>query len=81
MKIVATDLNGADTEAKKINGAYWCYPKSTNTKAHAVSFERVQDAAVFLILKPDWGIRMQSGSPIKYRGIRIVRDAYEGESP
>lgn len=75
MKIVAADKFGADTEAKQIDGAYWCYPKSTNTKDHAVGFDRVEDAAIFLIMQPSWGIRMQAGSPFKYRGIRIVRDA------
>jgi hypothetical protein len=74
MRIVARDKNGEETEAIRVDGMYRCYPKSTNTKEHAVEFERIEDAAVFLILKPDWGIRMKSGSPIKYRDIRIVRD-------
>lgn len=58
-------------EAYKIEDNYHCYPKSTNLKKDRQEFRTVEDAAVFLIRNPSFGIRMNPGSAIIYRDIVI----------
>lgn len=43
-----------------------CYEpeRPDNEKIHAISFDRIEDAAIFLISKPGRGIRMNPGSAI-----------------
>jgi len=55
------------------DGLYKCFPKNTNKVARARCFSDLQDAAAFLILHPDWGIRMEPDSPIIYENIQITR--------
>ena len=74
MRIVAVGKDGTEIAAKAIDGVFKCYPPSENRNEYAVTFDAIEDAAIFLILKSDWGIRMDGGSPIKYRGISILRD-------
>jgi hypothetical protein len=62
-------------EAYKVGGTvYKCFPRSTNLAEQAEEFEKIDDAAVFLIRNPDWGIRMNPGSAIVYNNITISRD-------
>ena len=67
-------IDGIEKEAYKINGNFDCYPISTNEKREARIFTTVEDAAIFLLSNPAWGIRMNPGSAIVYRGIQISRD-------
>lgn len=55
------------------DGLFKCFPKSTNEVEHARCFSDLRDAAAFLVLNPDWGIRMEPGSPIIYEDIQITR--------
>lgn len=55
------------------DGLFKCYPKGSNLVADARCFSALRDAAAFLVLHPDWGIRMEPGSPIIYEGIQITR--------
>lgn len=73
MRIYADTL-GKRQEAYKVGGrAYKCFPPSSNTLANAIEFTDIRDAAVFLLQNPDWGIRMNPGSAIKYQDIVIER--------
>ncbi len=61
-------------EAYKVgNRFYKCFPISNNVVVNAKEFESIEDAAVFLIQNPTWGIRMNPGSAIIYKNIEIVR--------
>lgn len=63
---------GIEQEAYKVGGqGYDCYPPSTNTKANAETFATIEEAAVFLIEHPGWGIRMNPGTAIIYDNIQI----------
>jgi hypothetical protein len=73
MRIVSTK-NGTTQKAYKVSGkAYKCFPQSINTLDEAKEFEQIEDAAVFLINNPTWGIRMNPGVAIIYRNIEIHR--------
>lgn len=66
-------VKGIEKEAYPIDGSYDCYPASTNEKSAARSFVLLEEAALFLLTHPTWGIRMNPGSAIIYRGINIAR--------
>lgn len=56
-------VEGIEKEAYVIGGSgYDCYPASTNEKHAARSFVHIEEAAVFLLTHPTWGIRMNPGS-------------------
>lgn len=66
--------NGVEKEAYLVDGkAFACFPRSENQKAFAKEFPTVEQAAVFLIENPAWGIRMNPGAAIIYSGIQISR--------
>lgn len=67
--------DGVEKEAYLVDGAaYLCFPKSSNIRATARQFTDIRDAALFLISNPGWGIRMNPGAGIIYRGINIYLD-------
>lgn len=67
-------VEGTEREAYKVgDSGYDCYPTSTNEKSAARSFALIEEAAIFLLTNPTWGIRMNPGSAIIYRGIQIAR--------
>jgi len=73
VRIWAT-VNGVEKEAYKVGGiSFDCYPSSTNLKAAAKTFETIEEAALFLLTSPTWGIRMTPGAAIIYDGIQIAR--------
>jgi hypothetical protein len=72
---ILSHKNGAWKEAYKVGGrTFKCFPPSTNLASQAEEFEKVEDAAVFLLRNPSWGIRMNPGSAIVYNNITISRD-------
>ena len=73
MRIWAT-VDGVEKEAYKVDDVgFDCYPPSTNRKSAAKTFVSIEQAAMFLLESPVWGIRMNPGSATIYRGIRISR--------
>lgn len=67
-------VNGVRRDAHRhSDGTFKCYPRSSNLASNATTFSDIREAAAFLILNPDWGIRMQPGSPIIYENIQFVR--------
>jgi hypothetical protein len=73
VRIWAT-VDGVEKQAYKVDGVgFDCYPPSTNLKANAETIESIEDAAVFLLKNMTWGVRMNPGSAIIYRGIHISR--------
>jgi hypothetical protein len=67
-------VDGTRRDAHKHDdGLFKCYPRSSNLVASARCFSELRDAAAFLVQHPEWGIRMQPGSPIIYEGIQIAR--------
>ena len=74
MEVFAVDDDGVRRTAHLHgDGLYKCYPRSNNLVADARCFSDLRDAAAFLVLNPDWGIRMQPGSAIIYESIQINR--------
>lgn len=73
MEIYAISATGVRQTAYRIGGVYKCFPPSENENTHAQEFSTIQEAAIFLIQNPSWGIRMNPGSAIKYRDIQIAR--------
>lgn len=69
-------MQGSQTDHDGEKGdkeVYKCYPPSENKAECTLEFTDICDAAMFLLLKPDWGIRMNPGSAIKYKEIAIAR--------
>jgi hypothetical protein len=74
MRIVARK-NGSQQEAYKLHErVYKCCPRSNNKADSAQEFATIEEAAIFLIKHPGWGIRMNPGSAITYDGISILLD-------
>ncbi|MER9233980.1 hypothetical protein NKI56_18070 [Mesorhizobium sp. M0622] len=71
MRIYAV-TNGVEKEAYRLSGAHFkCFPRSDNGVANAREFATIEEAAIFMIKNPGWGIRMNPGSAIIYNGIQI----------
>jgi hypothetical protein len=69
MRIYAV-TGGVTKEAYRVGGTHYkCFPRSDNMNGK--EFATVEEAAVFLIRNPGWGIRMNPGAAIIYRGIQI----------
>ncbi len=67
-------VDGVRREALQYtDGTYKCYPRSSNLLKDAKVFTDLREAASFLVLNPDWGIRMGPGAAIIYEGIQIIR--------
>lgn len=71
MRIVAI-VDGVAKEAYRLGGTHYkCFPRSDNEVANAKEFATIEEAAIFMIRNPGWGIRMNPGSAIIYNGIQI----------
>lgn len=71
MRIYAV-TNGVEKEAYRLSGTHFkCFPRSDNEVANAREFATIEEAAIFMIKNPGWGIRMNPGSGIIYNGIQI----------
>jgi hypothetical protein len=73
MEIYANN-NGVRVDAHRFeDGSFKCFPKGCNLVSNAKRFSEIREAAAFLVQNPEWGIRMNPGTPIIYEGITIVR--------
>ena len=74
MRIIAK-TNGQLREAYRVGGlAYKCYPPGSNLDKDSKSFETLDEAALFLCRNPTWGIRMNPGAAIIFKGKAILLD-------
>jgi hypothetical protein len=63
---------GIEKEAYKVGrSAFLCFPPSENDRRFAKKLPTIEQAAVFLIENPGWGIRMNPGRAIIYDNIQI----------
>ncbi len=72
MKIVSP---ATGQEAAPVDGLFQCYPRAEDNRGKAVRFSSVERAAAFLCENPEWGIYMNPGGALVYRGIVIERDS------
>ncbi len=71
MRIYAV-TNGVEKEAYRLSGTHYkCFPRSVNDVTNAMEFATIEEAAIFLIKNPEWGIRMNPGRANIYSGIHI----------
>jgi hypothetical protein len=71
MRIFA-EVNGTRREAYKVGGvSYKCFPPGSNMASDAREFSTIEEAAKFLQAHSGWGIRMNPGSAIVYKNIKI----------
>ena len=65
----------SDQAAVRVDGKFQCFPRSENHRSEKKLFSTVEEAAAFLCSNPEWGIYMNPGGALIYRGICIERDA------